>query len=66
MKPESRSKHLLGITRSEAKMYEYSVPKEFHSDISNYDPSKLYLLTIGLIGDLSFYVIEDNRKKLKR
>jgi hypothetical protein len=65
MKPESRSKHLLGITRSEAKMYEYSVPDEFHSDISNYDPSKLYLLTIGLIGDLSFYVIKNNREKIK-
>jgi len=65
MKPKSRSKHLLSITRSQAKMYEYSIPQEFHSDISNYDPSKLYLLTIGLIGDLSFYVIEDNREKIK-
>ena len=65
MKPKSRSKHLLSITRSQAKMYEYSIPKEFHSDISNYDPSKLYLLTIGLIGDLSFYVIKDNIEKIK-
>jgi len=65
MKPESRSKHLLSITRSEAKMYEYSVPSEYHIDISDYDPSKLYLLTIGLIGDLSYYVIQDNIEKIK-
>ena len=65
MKPENRSKHLLSITRSKAKMYEYSIPQEFHIDISTYDPSKLYLLTIGLVGDLSSYVIEDNIEKIK-
>ncbi|MFK5975749.1 MAG: DEAD/DEAH box helicase [Sulfurovum sp.] len=65
MKPENRSKHLLSITRSKAKMYEYSVHIDDHIDISDYDPSKLYVLTIGLIGDLSFYVIEDNRAKIK-
>jgi len=65
MKPEDRSKHLLSITRSQAKMYEYSIPKKFHIDISDNDPSKLYLLTIGLIGDLSSYVIEDNIEKIR-
>jgi len=65
MKPENRSKHLLSITRSKAKMYEYSVPKNDHIDISDYDPSKLYILTIGLIGDLSFYIIEKNQEKIE-
>ncbi len=65
MKPKNRSKHLLSITRSKAKMYEYSVLKDYHINISNYDPSKLYILTIGLIGDLSFYIIENNQEKIE-
>jgi superfamily II DNA/RNA helicase len=65
MKPKSRSRHLLSITRSKAKMYEYSVPLEEHIDISDYDPSRLYLLAIGLIGDLSYYIIQNNDEKIK-
>ena len=34
MKPKRNAKKLLGITRSQAKMYEYSIPKEAHIDIS--------------------------------
>ena len=65
MKPERNARRLLGITRSQAKMYEYSVPQESHIDISAYDPTKLYSLTLGLIGDLSYYVIEENQEKIE-
>ncbi len=65
MKPEYGSNRLLGITRSQGKMYEYSIPEESHINISAYNPSELYSLTIGLIGDLSYYVIEDNSEQIK-
>lgn len=65
MKPKRNAKKLLGITRSQAKMYEYSIPKEAHIDISFAKPSELYSLTIGLIGDLSYYVIEENTEKIE-
>lgn len=64
MKPKRNAKRLLGITRSQAKMFEYSIPVESHIDISEYDPSKLYTLTLGLIADLSYYLIEDNDEKV--
>src|SRR3954463_6613875 len=51
MKPESRSQSLLGVTRSKAKMYEYAVPAEHHIN-SPRDPSRLFTLAIGLLGDL--------------
>jgi len=34
MKPETRSRRLLSITRSKAKMYEYDVPEEHHIDLT--------------------------------
>ena len=52
MKPEQRSRSLLGVTRSKAKMYEYDVPKEHHIRIIQ-DPAKLFALAIGLLGDLA-------------
>ncbi len=52
MKPELKSKLLLGVTRSKAKMFEYSVPKEHHIKITQ-DPAKLFTLSIGLLGDLA-------------
>jgi len=55
MKPENRSQTLLSITRSKAKMYEYSVPEEDHIKIP-VDPARLFTLTIGLLGDLSAYI----------
>ena len=54
MKPESRSRTLLSITRSKAKMYEYGIPEEYHNTITR-DPTQLFMLTIGLLGDLSAY-----------
>ncbi|MEW6064592.1 DEAD/DEAH box helicase [Desulforamulus profundi] len=50
MKPERRSQLLLGVTRSKAKMYEYGVPEEHHIKIIR-DPSRLFTLAIGLLGD---------------
>lgn len=58
MRPEQRSKTLLGITRSKAKMYEYSVPSQYHIDIPR-DPGRLFPLTIGLLGDLASQVCSE-------
>jgi superfamily II DNA/RNA helicase len=52
MKPEKGSQTFLSITRSKAKMYEYDVPKQHHIKI-DIDPSKLFDLTIGMLGDLT-------------
>lgn len=52
MKPEIKSQLLLGVTRSKAKMLEYSVPNEHHIKITQ-DPAKLFTLSIGLLGDLA-------------
>ncbi|MDD5610766.1 MAG: DEAD/DEAH box helicase [Candidatus Omnitrophica bacterium] len=60
MKPEQRSKNLLGITRSQAKMYEYSVPSQYHIAISR-DPARLFPLTIGLIGDFASQICSKSK-----
>ncbi|MBF0131953.1 MAG: DEAD/DEAH box helicase [Magnetococcales bacterium] len=52
MRPEKKSKLLLGVTRSKAKMLEYGVPEEHHIKITQ-DPAKLFTLSIGLLGDLA-------------
>ena len=52
MKPEARSHTVLSITQSKAKMFEYNVPLEEHIRLPG-DPSKLFPLTIGILGDLS-------------
>lgn len=52
MKPERESLRYLGITRSKAKMYEYSVPERYHIKIPQ-DPALLFTLAIGLLGDLA-------------
>ena len=52
MKPESRSRTALSVTQSKAKMYEYNVPLEDHIDLKA-DPSRLFPLTIGMLGDLA-------------
>lgn len=54
MKPESKSKHLLAVTHSKGKMYEYSVPESHHIKIdTTQNPEKLFTLSIGLLGDLA-------------
>ena len=52
MKPESKSKNLLAITRSKAKMYEYNIPEQDHIAI-NYTLTNLLDLAISIVGDLS-------------
>ncbi|MFA5598532.1 MAG: hypothetical protein WDA26_13300, partial [Pusillimonas sp.] len=58
MRPEQRSKTLLGVTRSKAKMLEYSVPEEHHIEIYQ-DPANLFTLSIGLLGDLAAEINRD-------
>jgi len=55
MKPESRSQYLLSITQAKAKMYEYAVPEEHHIPIPR-DPTRLFTLSIGLLGDLAAHL----------
>jgi hypothetical protein len=52
MKPEQNSRHLLSVTQSKAKMYEYDVPAEYHIDIPR-DPTYLFPLSIGMLGDVA-------------
>jgi len=52
MKPDKRSNIFLGITRSKAKMYEYSIPEKEHIRIPrNVNPAQLFSLAIGILGD---------------
>ncbi|CAM4160439.1 DEAD/DEAH box helicase [Bacillus paranthracis] len=55
MKPEKHSKQLLSATRSKAKMNEYNVNEEDHIKLTK-DPSTLFTLAIGLLGDLSAHL----------
>lgn len=52
MKPETKSKTLLNITRSKAKMWEYNIPEEHHINILD-SPDKLFSLSIALLGDVA-------------
>lgn len=59
MKPEKGSQTFLSITRSKAKMYEYDIPEQHHIQI-DIDPSKLFSLTIGILGDLAAQINSEN------
>lgn len=59
MKPESRSKRLLAMTRSRAKMYEYEVPEPYFIKIPK-DPARLFDLCIGILGDLTALINSKN------
>ncbi|HGT5249675.1 TPA: DEAD/DEAH box helicase, partial [Escherichia coli] len=52
MRPEKKSQLLLGVSRSKAKMLEFSIPEEHHIKITQ-DPAKLFSISIGLLGDLA-------------
>lgn len=58
MRPEKKSQLLLGVTRSKAKMLEYSVPEEHHIKITQ-DPAKLFTISIGLLGDFAAAINRD-------
>lgn len=51
LKPGSNSNELLGMTRAEAKMYEYDVPDENRIRINKERIKDLFCLTIALLGD---------------
>lgn len=51
MRFENKSSKLLSITKSKAKMYEFGLDEEHHIHLTE-SPSKLLLMTIGILGDL--------------
>jgi len=51
MQPEATSRKVLGITQAKAKMYEYGLAIDKHISIPD-DPAKLFILTIGMLGDI--------------
>ncbi|HRY19685.1 MAG TPA: DEAD/DEAH box helicase, partial [Candidatus Competibacteraceae bacterium] len=53
MRPDRRSKRLLGVTRSKAKMIEYHVPEEYQDIDLSTNPDRLFTISIGLLGDLA-------------
>lgn len=53
MKPEQKSNRVLGITRSKAKMIEYHVPEQYQGIDLSINPSRLFPLSIGLLGNLA-------------
>lgn len=53
MRPEKKSQRLLGVTRSKAKMIEYSVPDKYQNIDLSTDPAQLFTLCIGILGDLT-------------
>ena len=66
LKPYKNSKELLGMTRAEAKMYEYSVPEENRIHINKEKIKDLFILTIALLGDYAanFYKEVDTENQL--
>ena len=66
LKPYENSKELLGMTRAEAKMYEYSVPEENRIHINKENIKDLFILTIALLGDYAanFYKEVDTENQL--
>lgn len=52
MKPEEKSKHLLKIVKSKAKMLEYDVPENFQNINYPASPNSLFPLAITLVADL--------------
>lgn len=51
MQFEKQSSKLLSITKSKAKMYEFGLDEEHHIRLID-SPTKLLLMTIGILGDL--------------
>ena len=60
MRFEGRSKTLLAITKSKAKMYEFGLPEEEHIALA-YSPANLMVMTIGMLGDLCQLELSNER-----
>ena len=52
MRLEARSKTVLAITKSKAKMYEFGIPEADHIGLPH-DPKNLLITTIGILGELA-------------
>ncbi|MDR2410920.1 MAG: hypothetical protein LBE13_22800, partial [Bacteroidales bacterium] len=63
MKPEAPSNHLLSVTRSKAKMWEYDIPIKYHIRILQ-DPAQLFSLVIGLLGDVAATINRGNNEEI--
>ncbi|EKK7176082.1 DEAD/DEAH box helicase [Vibrio alginolyticus] len=51
MRFENQSSKLLSITKSKSKMYEFGLDEEHHIRLTE-SPTKLLLMTVGILGDL--------------
>ena len=58
MKLEARSKRLLGLTKSTAKLKELKVSADMHPPLAD-DPFALIVLTIGILGQLAALTLKD-------
>lgn len=58
MKLEARSKRLLGLTKSTAKLKELRVSADMHPPLAD-DPFALIVLTIGILGQLAALTLKD-------
>ncbi|CAI8990325.1 DEAD/DEAH box helicase [Pseudomonas sp. IT-196MI5] len=58
MKLEARSKRLLGLSKSTAKLKELKVSAEMHPPLAD-DPFALIVLTIGILGQLAALTVKD-------
>jgi len=70
MKPEKESKKILDITLARVKMIEYNVPEEHQNIKFDKNPTKLFPLVIGLLGDYTHianqeYIKKEELEKLK-
>jgi POLQ-like helicase len=51
MRPERASRRLHGMTHAKSRMYEFNVPNELHFDLGESDPSNLFPLVVGILGE---------------
>ena len=51
MKPEAASRRLQGMTHAKSRMYEFNVPVQLHVDLRGSNPSYLFPLVIGILGE---------------
>jgi len=59
MRFDARSKTLLAITKSKAKMFELGLPEKDHIDLE-YSPSNLLVMAVGMLGDICRYELSDD------
>jgi hypothetical protein len=60
MRFENSSSTLLSVTKAKAKMYELGIEEEHHIRLST-SPSKLLIMTIGILGDLCHLQLSEEK-----